>query len=130
MGKNLIPIIAKELGVEIGEIFRIEQSDYFYRFSKERLERRFPTGCEWNESTMTIGNLQYAEIVKLPYEPKYGDLYWTYWREDFSVIRDYWRNTTTDYAFKLAGIVFRTQGEALEARPAKYKELTGKEWEE
>ncbi len=130
MGKNLIPIIAKELGVEIGEIFRIKNNDWLYRFSKERLERRFLSGCEWYQSSMTIGDLQNAEIIRLPYEPQYGDLYWTYCCEDFSVIRDYWRNTTIDYAFKLAGIVFCTKEEAIAERPKKYKELTGKEWEE
>ena len=33
-------------------------------------------------------------------------------------------------ATKSCGCVFRTKEEALAARPAKYKELTGKEWEE
>lgn len=135
MIKNLIPVIAKELGVEIGEEFEIKgMNNTKYRFGNDMLEsskkNQTSGSTVWICSALYLNRLAEIEIIRLPFNPKEGDYYWTYWCKDFSVIRDYWGNTPTDYALKLAGIVFRTQEEAIAARPAKYLELTGKEWQD
>jgi hypothetical protein len=41
MGKNLIPIIAKELGVEIGEEFEIDRIEGKFRFSLQQLQAEY-----------------------------------------------------------------------------------------
>ena len=132
MTKNLIPVIAKELGVEIGEEFEVSAvPEVIYRFTETRLEC-VPVNSEfrWEPSTLSFNHLITTEIIKLPFKPKDCEDYWTYNFERFSIVKTCWRGTAMDYACKFAGIVFRTGKEALIARPAKYKELTGKEWEE
>ena len=64
MIKNLIPVIAKEFGVEIGEEFELQ--GYLgskHRFNEDRLEVSF--GNEWIKSGLTINALGNIEIIKL-----------------------------------------------------------------
>lgn len=65
----------------------------------------------------------------IPFEPKLDECYWTYVFSEFKVIKLIWSGGAMALCRKACGIVFRTEEEAIEARPAKYKELTGKEWE-
>lgn len=39
MTKNLVPLIVKELGLEIGEIFTIRNAEFQYRFSDRWVEQ-------------------------------------------------------------------------------------------
>lgn len=129
MIKNLIPVIAKEFGVEIGEEFELQ--GYLgskHRFNEDRLEVSF--GNEWIKSGLTINALGNIEIIKLPYNPKVNDVYWTYALDNFELVSVVWLNHATDYTRKVTGTVFRTKEEAIAARPKKYRELTGKEWQE
>lgn len=130
MGKNLIPIIAKELGVEIGEEFRIAGSPAIkYRFKNNKMEGQYTVNDDWEIATPLINSLGDVEVIKLPFEPKEGDYYWTYAGDDFCIIRLNWNNRHVyDWMCKACGCVFRTEEEAIKARSAKYKELTGKEW--
>lgn len=135
MAKNLIPIIAEKLGVEIGEEFKIREinANRKWRFTENNLQfydSQFQD--DWVAvkpefiGNLVLGNL---EIIKLPYEPKMNEAYYTYadaW-EPAGII---WNGNSWDYINKACGIVFRTEKEALATRPAKYKELTGKEWKE
>ena len=127
MSKNLIPIIAKLFGVEIGEEFEIQgEPGSKYRLNEDELEVSF--GSEWIRSGLTINALGNIEIIKLPFEPKHDEKYWTY-NIDWQVDEWTWMSDAEDYCKKACGCVFRTEEEAIKARPAKYKELTGKEWE-
>lgn len=132
MTKNLISLIAKELGVEIGEEFKIQ--GYLgskYRWKEDKLEVNF--GGEWLRSGLTINDLVNSKAIKLPFEPKYGEEYWTYMgnngTDDWGFYQEIWNDSVFDYIYKSAGCVFRTKEEARAALPVKYKELTGKEWE-
>lgn len=128
MSNNLIPVIAKELGVEIGEEFKLDGLKY--RFTDTQLEvLSYPTKT-WVMSTIKFNYLNTTKVIKLPYEPKVNDVYWTYAMDDFEPVSVVWLNYATDYTRKLTGTVFRTKEETIEARPAKYKELTGKDWDE
>ena len=132
MSKNLVPIIAKELGVEIGEEFQLVDkglSGVVYRFTIAGLERQSVTTGEWKMSEIMLNNFLGKEITKLPFEPKTGDEYWTY-SETWEVEDWVWTYDFLDLVYKRVGIVFRTKKEAIAARPDKYKELTGKEWKE
>ena len=134
MSKNLIPVIAECLGVRIGEEFDVNvpymgKARYCrYKLTDRGLLRK---DGDWIPASGFLEGLVCGdfEISKLPYEPKVNDVYWTYAIDIFEPVSVVWLNYATDYARKLTGIVFRTEEEAIEARAAKYKELTGKEWE-
>ena len=132
MGKNLIYLIAAELGVEIEEEFKVTNDyDFYYKFTLNDLLVRSKNEEDWYESddeafiALIRGE---EEIIKLPFEPKVGEYYWTYNSSDFCIIENYWDGLVAEYCKKACGCVFRTEQEAIKARPAKYKELTGNEW--
>lgn len=136
MSKNLIPIIAGKLNLEIGESFRIKNyEDYQFRFQNTTLQWLDTTASvpEWIRADdevlieLIYGN---SEIIKPPFKPKYGEEYWTYYGSHFWVGEAIWHEEVADYERKAAGIAFRTEKEAIEARPGKYRELTGKKWKE
>lgn len=133
---NLIPVIAKELGVEIDEEFDVNipfmgQAKYYrYKLTNIGLWRR-GDGVDWVPASGSLERLVCGdyEIIKLPFEPKLVEAYWTYSYTNFSVVKVRWHLDAEDYYCKACGCVFRTKEEAIKARPAKYKELTGKDWE-
>lgn len=64
----------------------------------------------------------------IPFEPKFGDIYYTYGGDNWNVLEVSWTDDAYDYIHKTCGCVFRTKEEALEYLPVKYKMLTGEEW--
>ena len=134
MSKNLVPIIAKELGVEIGEEFNVTGYAKTIRFKFDETGLLWIDECEkiWAYTDVSTffrlidGDV---EIIKLPFELKTGDEYWTY-SETWEVEDWVWTYDFLDLVYKRVGIVFRTKEEAIKARPDKYKELTSKEWKE
>lgn len=138
MSKNLIPEIAKLLGVEIGEEFRIRIVDsgneikHTFRFTEESLEYYDNNVKEWEwDGHPTLYDLIAGvfEIVKLPWKPKYNEMYFTY-SSSWNAHNVYWTDCFHDYKNLKIGAVFRTEEEAIRERPHIYKQLTGKEWEE
>lgn len=136
MSKNLIPVIAKELGVEIEEEFRLKGVEGYKFFIDSRgYTQCFSIGTGRFDGEYTADyDLQYLlknpnDIIKGPFEPKTGDEYWTY-SETWEVEDWVWTYDFLDLVYKRVGIVFRTKEEAIAARPEKYRELTGREWRE
>jgi hypothetical protein len=136
---NLIPMIAKELGVEIGEEFRIKDEsgvdEDFHRFTDCGLVYYDQAMCEWHESAMIIDLIDgRAEVVKKPFEPKDGEKYWTvYWQgigEMLCSVYETYRGDSCDFANKVSGNCFRTEAEAEKHKFEIYEKLTGKKWEE
>ena len=73
MSKNLISLIAKELGVDVGEEFKLKgYSHSKYRFANDRLEISVVDNI-WGVSAMTFNDFKDMEVVKLSCEPKEGD---------------------------------------------------------
>lgn len=135
MSKNLIPIIAKELGVEIGEEFKTASIAGRFKFNLDGLlaehkEGRVPTWLTASPLVLKLLITGRCEIIKLPFEPQEGECYWTYNGNDFGIVEIDWTGFASEYCKKACGCIFRTEAEAIKARPAKYKELTGKEWQE
>ena len=62
------------------------------------------------------------------YEPTYGETYYSYGTVTWEVFAEEWTGEAYDYIHKACGCVFRTEKEAIEARPAIYKALTGYDW--
>ena len=138
MSKNLIPEIINLLGVELEEAFKIRRPDYevcekgvYAFFENEGLMKKNEQGELDNNSSIEFEDLCLGnyEIVKLPWEPKEGEQYWTisFAKNRYPFVESYiWNSDDTDF-FKLKlGIVYRTQAEAEAHLEEDYKRLTGK----
>ncbi len=135
MSKNLIPQIAQMLGVEIGEEFQIkEYGERIYRFANSGLQLIYDNGVRNLNTTtnMALSGLLSGEfeIVKLPWKPKKGDVYYTFellWGK--WVVRSlWWAGVPCNYALLDKGWVFRTKEEAKAALPKVAAEM-GVEYE-
>ena len=131
MVKNLIPIIAKERGVEMGEEFKIANDLGFrFKFVPEDLLLKDEDEEDWYEADneVIVALIKGSkEIIKLPFEPQKDERYYTF-SDSWEIVDTLWKNYLCDYGRKAISCIFRTHKEALEARPAKYKELTGVDW--
>lgn len=124
MAKNLIPEIAKLLGVEVGEEFKVKGDDeQTYRFDADGLKviyscLRKKRGAFANAM---LGSLLAGEeeIVKLPWKPKKGDVYFTFVLMDdkWGVGSLHWDGFPNEYALLDKGWVYRTCAEAEDALP-------------
>lgn len=136
MAKNLIPEIARMLGVEIGEEFKVDRYEYnglTFKFAENMLMSRSDLkGAEWGITYVILSDLLGgdAEIVKIPWKPKKGDVYFTFellggkW-----VVRSFWWDGFPNkYALLDKGWVFRTKEEAEDALPKVAAEM-GVEYE-
>ena len=139
---NKMAEVAKLLGVELNEDFEVEDTiygtKYTTRVSHIGLENYHNNGCcgggIWITNNAMLRELLVGRmgmrIVKKPWKPKEEDGYWTYTGCEFGICRCLWCNRAIDYARHKSGMLFRTEAEAIEARPRIYKELIGKEWED
>jgi hypothetical protein len=135
MAKNLIPGIAKMLGVELGEKFEIKgYKGLVYKFVDDELivNSTDDKGCSGLTANMTLVSLLKGkrEIVKLPWKLKKGDVYYTFeLLGDKWVVRSFWwGGFPNEYALLDKGWVYRTREEAVAALPAVAEEL-GVEYE-
>jgi hypothetical protein len=136
MSKNIIPFIAEKLGVAIGEEFSLKgYKEERFKFDNTLFLRYDHEDKIWRGAAYEIlGGLIYGsyEVDKPPFEPKDGEDYWTYMGDDDSwkIGCEIWAGAPYDYIHKACGCVFRSKEEALAARVIKFKELTGREWQE
>lgn len=138
MSKNLIPEIARMLGVEIGEEFKIKDkhgefvSDKTYKFSENALmyfhqdDNIYRIVSRTTLCSLLNGNY---EVVKLPWKPKKGEKYYTFvlmvtLMSDKWVVRSSrWDGLPNEYALLDKGWVYRSEKEAQAALPSVAKEL-------
>lgn len=135
MAKNLIPEVAKLLGVELGEEFKVKGDDETtYIFTDDGLKLTYDGGIGIVEISSDVAFAALVkgkdEIVKLPWKPKKGDVYFTFellggkW-----VVRSFWwGGFPNEYALLGKGWIYRTCEEAQAALPAVAKEI-GVEYE-
>ena len=124
MAKNLTPEIAKMLGVEIGEEFKVKGEDELtYRFDSDGLKLTHDSGIELAKMSANIAFVDLVngkdEIVKLPWKPKKGETYYTFelLRGKWIVHLLWWADSPNGYALLDKGWVFRTKEEAEDALP-------------
>ena len=122
MAKNLIPQIAKMLGVEIGEEFKVKGDDELtYTLTDDGLKITFAGGIEISQVSTNSAFVALVmgkdEIVKLPWKPKKGDAYYTFeiFRCKWVVRSLWWTGAPCNYALLDKGWVFRTKEEAEDA---------------
>lgn len=125
MTKNLMPEIAKMLGVELGEEFKIKGCDPTCWFDLDGLH--FDGWVAEDEEDAMLHNLLCgeAEIIKLPWKPKKGDVYFTFGLfGDKWVVRSlWWGGFPEEYALLSKGWMYRTEKEVQAALPTVAKEL-------
>lgn len=133
MTKNLIPEIAKMLGVEIGEEFKVKGDDETtYIFTDDGLKLTYDGGIGIVEISSDAAFAALVngkdEIVELPWKPKEGEKYWSFLPGAWMVTWYTWDDSPIDFAFYKVGWVFRTKEEAEAALPAVAAEM-GVEYE-
>lgn len=146
MAKNLIPNIARMLGVEVGEEFKVKSDgDLTYIFTNDGLKVTFASGIKISQ--MSINSALVAlvtgkdEIVKLLWKPKEGTEVYTFsfttheYNSRFCPHKGVWYVTKWNWVgfpWQIAtldkGWVFRTKQEAEAALPAVAAEM-GVEYE-
>ena len=130
MSKNLIPEIARMLGVEIGEEFKVEGvADKTYKFIIDELivcgEKNANHG--YVSANMMLVSLAKgdANLIKLPWKPKKGETYYTFelLGDKWVVRSSRWGGLPNEYALLDKGWVYRTRAEAQAALPAVAAEM-------
>lgn len=134
MSKNLIPEIARMLGVAIGEEFKVKGYELTYMITDDKglMATNDSPETGWNPANaanalfVALLNGKY-EIVKLPWKPKKKERYWTFnvffesgkWVTTSFV----WGDEVFDNAVFKVGWVYRTREEAEAALPAVAAEM-------
>ena len=137
MAKNLIPEIARMLGVELGEEFKVEGvADKTYKFIIDELivcgEKNANHG--YVSANVMLGSLLAGkvEIVKLPWKPKQDETFYTFGihatETKWVVVSVKWWDNVKNLALYKIGWVYRSQAEAEAALPAVATEI-GVEYE-
>lgn len=125
MIKNYMEDVAKMLGVELEEEFKIGSSDTIFKFYKNGL--CFQCGGAWLRADSNLIDLIKGDskIVKLPWQPKEGDRYY-FPATDFQYsCPEAWDNHPIDFALKEAGMAFKTKEECEAALPELRKKYLG-----
>lgn len=133
MAKNLIPEIAKMLGVELNEEFKIKgREEWFYKFDNDRVlmfkhndDVKMPVAPVSVYVAFLALLRGECEIIKLPWKPKKGEVCFSFeLLGDKWVVRSlYWGSFPSAYALFEKGWVYRTRAEAEAALPAVAKEI-------
>lgn len=128
MAKNYMADVAKLLGIELEEEFMVTEDESIYKLTKDGLEYKSDNGNWYYANDVFLNLLDGTiEIIKLPWQPKKGDEYY-YPGEGFNnICRALWENTVFDFAYKEAGLVFKTYEECKAALPALRKKYLGGE---
>ena len=126
MAKNYMADVAKLLGIELEEEFMVTEDDSIYKLTKDGLEYKSDNGNWYYANDVFLNLLDGTiEIVKLPWQPKKGDEYY-YPGEGFNnICRALWENTVFGFAYKEAGLIFKTYEECEVALPALRKKYLG-----
>lgn len=131
MSESLFPQIAKMLDIELEEEFKVDiaQENEIFRISEKGFETRYSGGYaeELCPNWRLINHSFYkfltgeAKIVKLPFKPKQGKKYWTFYRSTTSnkwmVFSMTWTDSVADIAKFKVGWCYRTEKEAKTALP-------------
>ena len=125
MAKNYMADVARMLGVELEEEFKIDGSNLIYKFFENGLYLRCSEG--WLPAKYQFLDLIKGEcnIVKFPWTPKTNEAYYRPSRKFFGVTSEVWTDNPYDYAFKEAGMIYRTEKECEAALPGLRKKYLG-----
>ena len=124
MSKNLIPEIAKLLGVEVGAESKVKDEDGLtYRFTDDGLKITYNGGVEISNISTNSAFVALVEgedeVVKLSWKPKKGEDYYTFGGSDgiWRISQQHWTCHPFDLAVLAKGWAFHTREEAESALP-------------
>ena len=133
MAKNLIPEIAKMLGVEVGEEFTIENADQKETvvLAMDGLHVIQPNNVLGPDHGKLLSNVLqgFYEVKKKPWVPKKDERYYIPSVSSQCVQKYFWHEYTLDFAMKALGMIYRTKEEAEAHLAEDYERLTGKKLE-
>lgn len=118
--KNCMKDMAKMLGVEIGEEFRIKgiRPSVLFKISERGLVSHRLGSDDWATDELMLVRLltgDFAEIIKLPWKPEKDE---DYFIPDITRMCNYsirvWNDEVNDEHLYQKGIVFKTAEEAIE----------------
>lgn len=121
---NLIPQIAEMLGLKLGEEFKIDTSgDDIFKITESGVwMRKSIDKEEWLEKPFEFVMLCNgdAEIIRLPWKPKKGELVYTFCycigsNDKWTVTWRHWENRVEEIALLKAGWIYRSRAEAERA---------------
>ena len=114
---NCIPQIAKALGVELWEDFKIENYESTFCFSNSNLLMRYAKGGEDESPTEALNKIIHGvlKIIKLPWLPEQGDKYWSV-AQSGEIYTDIWDGSTCCYIYYQFGNCFKTKEDAEQHR--------------
>ena len=126
---NKMKEVAKALGYEVGEEFNLIFTDGKYsRYNPFKFTETDLVDTFGGVFTNYIGRIITGEykIEKIPFAPKMGEKYWTYYNSQEIYIETYcWSNHSFDKERKLLGIIFKTKQEAKDYLPTWLNRLEG-----
>lgn len=126
MAKNYMQDVANILGVELGEEFKLDGRETKYKFTENGLYFYAPDGwCQCSNVMLPKILKGELEIVKLPWQPKRGDEYYYPACNFKDVFSTNWTYSVVDFAYKEAGLIFKTYEECEAALPALRKKYLG-----
>ena len=113
--------VAKLLGVELEEEFRIEGThvDYIYKISEKGLFLRCSGRDWWEEVPDTLVQMlagMTRKIIKLPWEPQKGETYYIpciMAQPEYMYSVHYWNNDDYDKEYYRMGLICKTSEEAI-----------------
>ena len=108
--------VAKLLGVEIGEVFRLEKYESYFRFTREHFESSLD-GNNWSiaHSLTLLAVLNGTATIKR--KPKYDEKYYIPSISNaFGYNSFYWRGDDSDEKYYNFGIICKSKEEAIALR--------------
>ena len=133
MAKNYMAEVAKMLGVELEEEFKIEFDNGILSNNKYILLDKGMVYCDGAfvsaSCVWRIINGEY-KVVKLPWKPKFKEAYYYPCTYEQQIFYSSWVGSTLDYAMYNLGMCYKTKEEAEAHFAEDYKKLTGKELKE
>lgn len=117
---NHMEEVAKLLGVELEEEFRIEGThvDYIYKISEKGLFLRCSGRDWWEEVPDTLVQMLagMTRIIKLPWKPQKGEKYYIPCigaQPEYMYSVNHWDNDDIDKKYYSMGLVCKTKEEAI-----------------
>lgn len=130
MAKNYMQDVAKMLGVELGEEFKfrdLNNIDYHGKITDKGVYIHGEVKKDWRYDATVLQEILtgMSKIEKLPWQPKDGDEYYYPACNFKDIFSTNWSSSVSDFAFKEAGMIFRTREECEAAIPALRKKYLG-----
>lgn len=117
MNKNYMNGVAKLLGVELNEEFKIGTFLNPYKLTEQGLF--FKNNRKWEYADATLSDLLTGkiEIVKSQWKPRINEVYYCPSNNFLFSVENEWFNTIEDKALFKCGLVFQTKEECEKALP-------------